>query len=273
MFRYFKKPLPLTREIVPSLKDKCVGVSRKCDGVLIAIKLFGANLVVFDINHHEITSFETKLKFKFIIYGEYYNGICYVFDISLVTLSYSHRYKILKNIVKNELQLKINPVIFGYNIFKFIKNLPIVDFKTDGFIFTPDLGSISYKWKDRDHLTADLLVINCTCYAAINIRQFQNLPSILKIEENCDKNYFPIKFKHVNNLYAYKFGCNEDKYEGQIVECLFRENCWIPVQIRKDKTEQMHSSNDFCGPNNWKTVTDIYEETLNPILYEELQNY
>lgn len=295
----FQKPIPFTREAITALKKGTTlyAVAPKCDGQLTIVTVLDNQLIGKNINDIQLFSISISkpLANGLIIYGEFEpkSNKCYVFDILDNTKTYKSRYTSLTKLCKSLPDFFIlKKAVFpktNETLFKNCKKMLKTDYPNDGLVFTPYNVIVPkdsyqkypiYKWKDIDHLTGDLLISESNGIlvgmAGINKRQFYSLK--VKPAEYAHfkptSDYFPLKFFHPTKLDAYYFRCdNPTKYKDKIVECLFRDNCWVPVLIREDKTLDYQNSlkkGEFSGPNNWKTISDIFEETQNPIHIDEL---
>lgn len=178
--------------------------------------------------------------------------------------------------------------------YKLIKELKTPQYKTDGLIFMPESLSFFdkrvniYKWKPVEQLTADFLCLqfseNYKVYCSMNIYQFKELQiyRLPKYKKQMPK-YFPIEFS------PFEFGAMKVKHDGEnimkgeagifhdkIVECVWDKTHWKPYRIRDDKTTAYLNSlekNEFTGPNNWTTCLQIYKDSLQPLLLEDITEF
>jgi hypothetical protein len=299
----FQKPIPLTKKNISGIlngKTK-YAVSTKCDGELVFVTCSEGNFVVKDINGVVIEKHFSDCDFRYVIHGERVQcpdyseeNKIYIFDFFCPRLSYRQRVDILKS-----LQLPtccvINTIQFPEikDTFKILE-LMTAKASTDGFVFTPcnvlvekkDFSKYPiYKWKSKSQLTADLLIRRRHVYCGISKDQFNIMGEYNDCFNPSKYDYFGIIFGAGNERKLVCTGdvkhagiiCTDDHpcdycslYEEKVVECLYTKDGWKPVKVRADKTLQYNKSEIFSGPNNWKTVEDIVDETQNPIPFEEL---
>jgi hypothetical protein len=172
------------------------------------------------------------------------------------------------------------------NTFKILENMTSEEV-TDGFIFTPSNVLVDkplfvkypiYKWKKKSQLTADLLVRRKHVYCGISRAQYNTLGEFNYCFNASKFDYFGIVFGTGNESKIFCVNdCSDDipctdcaSFEEKVVECIFTPDGWQPVKIRQDKTLQFKKSEIFAGPNNWKTVQDIVNESKDPTIFEEL---
>lgn len=286
----FQKPIPLTKNDIGKILEGNIkyAVSTKCDGELVFMVCNRGEMCVKDVNNKILEKIKIEFDFKYVIHGERLeNGKMSIFDFYCPNLNYYQRFNILKNLFFPNCFF-LNNVQFPEikNTFKILENMTSEEI-TDGFIFTPSNVLVDkplfvqypiYKWKKKSQLTADLLVRRKHVYCGISRAQYNTLGEFNYCFNASKFDYFGIIFGTGNESKIFCANdCSDDIpcldcafFEEKVVECIFNSSGWEPIKIRQDKTLQFKKSEIFSGPNNWKTVQDIVNESNDPTSFEEL---
>jgi hypothetical protein len=288
----FQKPIPLTKESVGEILrgDVEYGVSLKRDGILVFITCKNGFLVVKDENNQFIFKFPCNFDFSFTFVGEFCEEeVVYVFDFLSFGFNFKNRIDIInqlnwpQNFIVNDIRFPRIEDTFKI-LFSFDTNQ-----KNDGFIFTPCNVMVKksdftkfpiFKWKPLELLTADLLIRFKKVYCGVSLDQFNALHKdnvmFFKTE------YFGMVFGNGKDseLFCERTDCENGNLcfrcvdlEEKVVECKYSPSGWIPIKIRHDKTLQFKNSKVFKGPNNFKTVNDIVQESKNFLSIDQLANF
>lgn len=288
---FFQKPVPLTKDRIQEILTGSVqyAVSLKRDGNLVFITCKNGNLVVKDENKKFICKVSCDFDFIFTFVGEFCDYRIFVFDFLSFDFNYKYRFNVIKQLSWPP-NFEINDIRFPKieDTFKSLLSFD-GDQKSDGFIFTPCSVLVKkadflqfpiFKWKPLELLTADLLIRFKKVYCGISLEQFNALHKdnvmFFKTE------YFGMVFGvgKDSEVFCRTLDCENGNLccacmenEESVVECRYSPLGWIPVKLRQDKTEQFRNSNVFKGPNNYKTVNDIVEESKNFLTLDQLVKF
>jgi hypothetical protein len=268
LFRHFKKPFSLTAATVPTIHG-LYGVTKKRDGELVAINGDG---YAYDINEKRVCQVPTFPHMEFVAYGEYIKGdenkddVIYLFETNSFRVDYTKRHDSLKKLVDNKI-LFLNNCVFTSYPFNYIRDH--YDSVDEGFILTRVHGkSPVYKYK-KSNDTVDFYIKDGKCWCLIARAQYDELNDT---PPDTDANYFLVEFTPCSEYRGEETDC--------VVECHWKEDAnrdalstdkvgaWYGYRVRQDKTDQFKATG--CGPNNWKTCMDHYENFLNPLTLEKI---
>lgn len=253
MFKQFKKPISFTENDIYNIHHSLYGVTEKRDGILVALINHFHKISVYNYNQELVKEIHTRQNFHFTIYGEMVeNQVIYIFDCNL-PYDFFKRYSIIS-------RLKIPGCILNKCTFTFTPFHILDENVAEGYILTPSTGNGPiYKYK-KEH-TVDFAIYNKKCYCMISENQYNDLDADDLTHFIYDKksDYFLFEFYPCSEF-------NEDGYEGQVVECILKDNKWYFFRQRPDKTKQLPNQ----GPNNFKTCLDHYYQYGNKLTLKKI---
>lgn len=226
------------------LKNTNYAITEKLDGVRSLLYTFNENVYLLSpILTITKIPFKCSSNEKFILDGEYFNGNFYVFDI------------VSKSVLKNRL-IEIDVIIktikplssfkisrknyyFGnlYNTFK--NTMSKLTSIHDGLIVvlcnTDYFSSSPLKWKPLDKLTIDF--------------QIEFTSSLVELNVSNETNVQVFATGEIRNFIGYS--------NGDIVECKFLHESWIPIKLRDDKKKPNFKTIAFDNFNSIKIPFDV----------------
>ena len=265
---YFPGPLPISieRKHFPLLLENPYAVCEKSDGTRynLICKLFKGAKVCCLINralHIRIVSVNvSKVAYEgTVMDGELVNGNKFIIydavkfnGMSVMKDNLVKRLEIVSRFVSGIIKTKRDSLNVVTKKFYNVKDiltfqreiLPTLDYKTDGYIFTPVMEPLTigthetmFKWKPKDKNTIDF--------------QFKKKGEVWQmfIQEK-GRLLYESEFKIKNTIINIK--------ENSIVECKYTDVGWIPQSIRTDK---VHPNNRRTYYNTLKNIQEDIQIT------------
>lgn len=255
------QPISIERKHFPLLINKPYAVCEKSDGVRYCMicKMFknskvcclinrALKIIVVSVTLSKNNYLGTVMDGELVNENEFIVYDCVAFNgKSCMINDLANRLEMVGRFVTGVIKTKNNSLIVRTKVFypleKFLDFqkdvLPKLNYKTDGYIFTPVLEPLTvgthetmFKWKPKDKNTIDFQfkMYNDKWYMFI-----QERGRLLYESETSLENELDIK-------------------EDSIVECKYDEECgWIPQLIRTDKT---HPNNRRTYYNTLKNISE-----------------
>lgn len=264
LFREFKKPKSLKIKDIANVYGKWWGVTKKQDGLLVAMHYSGFNLVnVYQYNGKYVDTIPCATQFKEILFAELVDETYILFDCTLKA-NLKQRLKFLNSLAfKNN--VTINRFTFTKNPFEVKLNYAL----DEGIIMTSVYDKRSPVFKFKQMNTVDFYIKDNQCYCMISKDQYHKLSDELRDETDLVSNYFPFKFK-INSTFCQNV---DHVVDNAVVECYFdvEGRVWKMFRPRPDKTFEFETQK--TGPNNWFTALEHYHLFCKPLTIDYITNW
>lgn len=262
MFRSFRKPKSLSINDVAILHNTWCGVTKKQDGLLVAIVGNGTtNTPVYQQNGEFVGCLTCYTPFKSIVYGEYIDNERYVLFESDLKTNLKRRVSFLKSLKFFE-QVTINPYIFTKRPFDH------VTMEGEGTVITSVYNYRLPVFKYKSCNTVDFYIKNNTCYCMISRQQYDQLDESMRDSSDTPKgSYFPFIFKIQSRFES------TPELDDVVVECWLdvQANVWKCLRLRPDKTIEFKKFQ--TGPNNWDTCLTHYHLFHHPLTVDYIRKF
>lgn len=281
------------------------GVFLKTAGDLVFLKCSKNTLVITDDKQQFVKKIQCNFDFNYILVGEMYLDVIYIFDFLCISLTYKQRVHILRELLLPS-SCKLHTIHFptASNTFKIVtvfaqeiehqrhstkrqqnEKIAIVFIPCNGITTIHDLFQHPiYEWNFlKTGGISSLLIRYKKVYCKISVEQFNEI--------------------HKDNVMFFKtpffgmvFGAGTDSTvlcpssledgdkpstiktctpsnlckkcdanEEKVVDCVYTLSGWIPLNICPDKTAALKKGQIFQGPDDWKDVKELTDNFKNQL--------
>lgn len=272
IFRDFKKPKSLSINDVSILHNTWCGVTRKQDGLLVAMvctdknhdECDDSNVSVYQQNGEFVERLKCHSPFKEIVYAEYIDKERYVLFECNLKMNLRRRVSFLQSLQFQGGAVSVNPYIFTRQPFDYLT------MEGDGVVITSVYNYRLPIFKYKSCNTVDFYIKDNQCYCMISRQQYNQLDETWRDDSDQPSgSYFPFRFKLQSRFEP----TGEVTIDDVVAECYLNieANVWKCFRLRPDKTLEFQKSK--TGPNNWDTCLVHYHLFHKPLTIEYIREF